>query len=135
MRNKTTGTLSTAIINIWSFKVFFVIILRTYSFNFFMYYFSFKKGQRIKSHLMLCYLKFELKKSWLSTFIFSAPIFGYREKNLSQNCNLNRSLFTSIFLISWCGCGLLLTVESIVHAVAFKYIIFKLSDVSCIMKL
>ena len=104
MRNKTTGTLSTAIINIWSIKVLFVIILRTYSFNFFMYYFSFKKGhkalaQRIKSHVMLCYLIFELKsfkkKSWLSTFIFSAPIFGYQRKESFTKLQL-KSLITHI---------------------------------------
>ena len=102
MRNKTTGTLSTAIINIWSFKVLFVIILRTYSFNFFMYYFSFKKGhkalaQRIKSHLMLCYLKFELKKSWLSTFIFSAPIFGYQRKESFTKLQLKSLIIHSHF--------------------------------------
>ena len=69
-----------------------------------MYYFSFKKGhkalaQRIKSHVMLCYLIFELKsfkkKSWLSTFIFSAPIFGYQRKESFTKLQL-KSLITHI---------------------------------------
>ena len=85
---------------------------------------------------MLCYLKFELKKSWLSTFIFSAPIFGYQRKESFTKLQLKSLIihidFSNQLMWLWIVIN---SGESIVHAVAFKYIIFKLSDVSCIMKL